>query len=453
MFKEVQNAYEILIDKSIPNFTRPDTGEFGDNDIVPYIKEEKTFIAGSGTTPLLNDKNIQDTLEDLSFEFDKNIKAGNYDNFFKVEDKTDFEKLIESAKYADPLNNLTEKQIAQKIEIAEKKYNGISNNVMEKAYLWKAEKAEAATIYIFSSIHEASFDKDDIFGDAIDNIIDKVDEVFTEVNAQNSLYDHISNNLDLDKKTYLGQDLKNKPSFQKPLLKPPLKYDLGFDDLSSKGYFKSANDFDLCKGMFIHDSFKPKSEINSQKNIVPRGIDDYIRDKAFAKLKPIRNLENSTIRKVAEEGTIKKFDRKAMLNYKNTHAAEYQKELSLFSDNYLMHVSPSQDELNDLNDESQISTIKRNLFWMEPILSNSSEEKKTSLVVCGSIHNAGKFGLPNLLASEGYTLVPLMKTPPTSKSTLIRDAFIGHGPTFFKSKAQSVEKPSEQNQPGSLKIK
>lgn len=62
---------------------------------------------------------------------------------------------------------------------------------------------------------------------------------------------------------------------------------------------------------------------------------------------------------------------------------------------------------------------KRNKYWMEDIL-NESKNGKSTFVACGAIHNCGKYGLPNLLASEGYTVTPIMKQPPVPTSSSIR---------------------------------
>ncbi len=76
--------------------------------------------------------------------------------------------------------------------------------------------------------------------------------------------------------------------------------------------------------------------------------------------------------------------------------------------------------LNKMNDAyrrySQIpDTVKGKAFvWLA--------EKKPISVVVGSAHHAGKYGIPNLLASEGYTLTPLLKIAPPRKSTLIYES-------------------------------
>jgi len=47
------------------------------------------------------------------------------------------------------------------------------------------------------------------------------------------------------------------------------------------------------------------------------------------------------------------------------------------------------------------------------------------------LHNEGPFGLPSLLAKEGYTVTPLMKRAPIAKSQQVRDLVLGRDRFFF----------------------
>lgn len=73
----------------------------------------------------------------------------------------------------------------------------------------------------------------------------------------------------------------------------------------------------------------------------------------------------------------------------------------------------------------------RNKLWIEKIVAVSAQQR-SSFVAVGARHNQGIFGLPNLLAHEGYTLTPLAKTAPPSTTWLLRQLAEGPPLTFFR---------------------
>ncbi|MBA2710361.1 MAG: DnaJ domain-containing protein [Tatlockia sp.] len=152
-------------------------------------------------------------------------------------------------------------------------------------------------------------------------------------------------------------------------------------------------------------------------------IDEFIVLKAHHREKELRPLENRLIRMTTMS--------EKLLNSINSNSFSFSeskiKELTrsyLTGSNFI--------SMNEtVTSELIKSAIKRNFFWMEDILSQSYH-RKTSLVVAGGAHNSGHYGLPNLLAYEGYKLTPLFKSAPTSKKVIIRNLVFGTNNLFFQ---------------------
>lgn len=339
--------------------------------IIALISEEKRNLSNTEYESLI--KNTEQSITDMSTTFytknenattrdSEEHKKTNLKDFFKS-----FTAVLERHNYKD--------RIHQQMEEAEKKFQHIDDNVTDKAFLWKAEKKGCAPIYIFGSMHDYSLDKEDYFGDAVNNTIDKVAVVFREI----------------------GQGYKSE----------------------------------------IQAEIDNESESHHKDN----SIDTFVTQKAHDRGKLVRELEDSVIREAAY-GT----EEYAKLLKKMEEEKYTKEDLLNLTENYMTHVSPLTCELSDTKDP----TARRNFVWMEKIVSVSEQENKPSLVVCGALHNSGKFGLPNLLANEGYTLTPLMKMAPTPRSTLIREMFTGEGAGFFNPQSKQQ---TEKEKPGSEDVK
>lgn len=241
---------------------------------------------------------------------------------------------------------MREEDILREIDKSLKKYGPIPHIITDKAFLWKAEKENCAPIYLFSTIHRSSMDNDDIFGDAIDNILDKVDTVFTEIS----------------------------------LVSP-------------------------IDAIRIHMGEMPEMDSS---------LDMFIAFRAYFRGKECLPLENSTVRNACKEET--------------DEDGDYDKIdmdiLDAIYKNYLTHIA------FETTEEEMLTTNKRSIYWMKHILVKSQYQSRPALVACGALHNMGRFGLPNLLASEGYTLSPLMKTMPTPRSSLPRMTLNNHSALF-----------------------
>src|SRR3990167_9565929 len=240
------------------------------------------------------------------------------------------------------LANLTANDIFTRYEQAKNSYQWIEHTVKDKAFLWKAEKENTGTIYLFSTIHQMSYEPLAIFGEALENIIDSV---FTEIDVS-----------------------------QNPCYKSPLNDRYWFDPKVMEIAARMGKELKPLENRFIIDTLDKPS--------------------AFAVF---------LNRIIQHEPAIDK----SMLD-KHT--------MEIFSSQYLMHVSDPKSELSNTMFDRLV--VKRNLFWSQDILTESNNNKST-LVVCGSLHNTGKFGLPNLLASVGYKLTPLMRTPPKLKRQML----------------------------------
>jgi len=134
--------------------------------------------------PEMKDSDCPLTKEELFSDFFKDIKPES-----KIKETYDV-NADRSNKIICPLSdaNLIKKQIQKNKE----KYSVLDNIEMDKAFLYIAEKTGCAPIYIFGTMHQFNFDDfKDIFGDALDNIIDRVDVVFTELNVKDSIHNQL----------------------------------------------------------------------------------------------------------------------------------------------------------------------------------------------------------------------------------------------------------------------
>lgn len=66
-------------------------------------------------------------------------------------------------------------------------YDDIENKMTDKSFLWVATKPGCAPIYLFGTMHRFSLDFDNYFRDVLENIIEKVDCVCTEVESKSDL--------------------------------------------------------------------------------------------------------------------------------------------------------------------------------------------------------------------------------------------------------------------------
>ena len=211
--------------------------------------------------------------------------------------------------------------------------------------------------------------------DIFDQVIDKVDVVCTEVESSGSCDPHMDAYIAI-KAHKRGKELK------------PLENELVVSSTMPPGHFE-----DLIKG--IKNKFKNRNLFITFSN---------------TNVEEIKKLKLTEI-----------FSRKS---------DEYTHEEKM----YLTYLVPPSHEMNEENKTIPLidSAIKRNFFWMPDMLLESNQKQKASLRNCGAAHNAGRYGLPNLLAYEGYTLRPLIKTAPVSKRSIIRNLVFGEGNTLFK---------------------
>ncbi|MBA3537697.1 MAG: DnaJ domain-containing protein [Tatlockia sp.] len=152
-------------------------------------------------------------------------------------------------------------------------------------------------------------------------------------------------------------------------------------------------------------------------------IDEFIVLKAHHSGKELRPLENKLIRMTTmSEKLLNSFNSNSN-SFSDSRIKELTRSYLTGSNSITMN--------GTVKSELIKSAIKRNFFWMEDILS-LSYKKKTSLVVAGGAHNSGDYGLPNLLAYEGYKLTPLIKSAPPSKKAIIRNLVFGTNNLFFQ---------------------
>ncbi|MEO8965301.1 MAG: hypothetical protein ABI370_11595 [Gammaproteobacteria bacterium] len=259
-----------------------------------------------------------------------------------------YEKNIKYLPYTDNFSHLDGESLKEKIHNAELHYQFLqdekTSRVTQKAFLWKAEKKGRPDIYIFNTMHGPAFDVENIFGDALDNILNKVAVVYTEIQG-----------------------------------------------------FQS-------------------SPINSDQS-----LDEIIAIKAASMGKKLKALEDEKIRNLTGCKPSE-----TILDY-----TERKAEIKKVGLQYLTHISPP-----EMNLEKNSSTAKRNMFWvMESLLI----EESTCLVAFGATHSSSKWGVPNLLAVEGYTLTPLMIITPTSRSEMVHRLFY-HDDNVFSADKNKLQK-------------
>jgi hypothetical protein len=173
-FKKINKAYEILTGKSMPSsFHQSQYNDFinpNENPMIPYGVSELTDNSDKGLIKAPENSNggiINNTSAKKSFKEQKRKYSVNIKSFL-----------------------LKEEIIKNKAKAREEKYKDTENKISKNHFLWVAKKEGCAPVYIFNTIHLLyGIDANDTFGDAFDNIIDKVDTVFTEVEMNLELED------------------------------------------------------------------------------------------------------------------------------------------------------------------------------------------------------------------------------------------------------------------------
>lgn len=253
--------------------------------------------------------------------------------------------------YSDNFSHFDFETLKEELHKAERHYQFLQNEKSpeyicnQKAFLWKAEKKGHPDIYIFNSIHRAEFDAENIFGDALNNVLDKVAVVYTEAQGIKSTATH----------SYLG-----------------------LDEMIAR------------KAAKMGKSLKALEDEKVYQHITQKRLD--------AIPTPLASIDN------------------------------IEQDIQL---QYLTNISYS---TSMMSEETQTELQKRNSFWM---INSILTEKNACLVVAGSLHSSGKWGLPNLLAVEGYTLTPQILKAPNSRSEMVYRVFY-HDRGLDQNKSQSV---------------
>lgn len=420
-FKEINHAYETLNpDKKNHAYQDGYHAEDGDDSSIVIYKEADQL--SYEPTLQLTDYDTH-KLENLFKKWSSRHYSDNTsdDLFSKFKDHSlPSLSLFNSSSLhynSNHLKDLDESTILKIIDAALQRYQNIPNQINEDAFLWVAKKKDCAPIYFYGTNHGAQCDFEDRFGDAFDNIMDKVDVVYTEIEEEKS-------NSDLHIKL---QDI----------MTPRIK-------------------------RLIEILYKSQTS---------QSIDNFIANKAAQHNKELRPLENQLVRNTAlkscnastnmQEKVTKLID-KAYKELDNKSESEMQSLTQQYLTNNTSFETKiyTNDEIKDYyktnyniilqDDKCEIITAflnkaaKRTLFWMKKVLSTSCEEKKSCLVAPGKAHITGPMGLPNLFAFEGYDVSPLMVKAPTSRKSIIRDMVFGQGPTLFK-QPQQINKTNEDS--------
>lgn len=240
-------------------------------------------------------------------------------------------------------SQMTADKVNEIIMLGIKKYKNSLERVQDRAYLWLATKPGNTPIYIFGTVHQMTESVDDIFGEVVKNLIDKVDHVFFEVKLR-------------------PQD---------------------FEMYKVNGYRYSSMDLVIAREATV-----------ANKKLFP--------------------LENEKTRVICHQNAHESVD-----SSPPQHPEHVRLQAMLMTRMYLD--DPAVTNFVPTRWPRQIAV--RNIFWMHSILNLTF---RPSLIVSGLRHCAGKYGLPNLLAAEGYQLTPLMKKIPTRKSQLVHEFAFGN---------------------------
>lgn len=169
------------------------------------------------------------------------------------------------------------------------------------------------------------------------------------------------------------------------------------------------------------------------------GLDFLVNTHAVQMSKQQKSLEDERVRRLAH-GAQYLEDAVAITNTIATNSALLEE----YSNEYLAKASISYDPRNDPL-IIEIGLKRRNVLWMERLLMESADQS-ASLAAVGALHNEGRFGLPNLLAHEGYTVTALVKTAPELKSALLKDAMQSGQTLFHASSSHMPQEPIDEFQ-------
>lgn len=360
--------------------------------------QQETRLPGESQTLSIDFKSdsldveeINNFSSDLKTKFDFTIiSKSNFDkNSFLFQEGQSFSQVVS---IYEPFSSLKADQVVKIIKAAISKYAKISHTIKDNAFLWKAEKEGCAPIYIFCSQHMATYNFLNVFGDAIKNILSQVELVCTEVT------------LDVDK---FPEPLKSKNG---KIVFEPDKL-IAYIAHQMKKKLKCLEDGNIRDVAYNFEAFTAEDKLVDKQ--VPSDCDNFLSQ-------DLKDSELSSEDMGSDIGFEKNIPQSAI--FKMVDIDEVVKYVDAFLDNfdyldkeckqYLTYVTKfSLDEMTrDAN---------RNFVWIDSIMAQS-RENIPALIVCGAVHSAGKYGLPNLLAHEGYTLTPVMKTAPILESTIPR---------------------------------
>jgi len=375
--QQINAAYHAL--------TNPEAEQQAENSFLEVItrltityKDESLIIIESGKSSYDIKKELLDYLhknlktkegtiqdQDLGDFYNQKLEKIDLTGLINIVAKNElfFDTTTKPTHFYNPYANLTDEQLMQKVDQAKSTYAEIKDLTTDKAFLWVAKKPGAADIFILGTCHVINKDPKDIFGDAIQNILQQVDIVFFEVKS------------DLQPTIQIG-------------------------DITLYCY-------DNIVAQMAFDIDKTVGFLETRETIERCGGENYL---ATAK-KALKALGKGE---------------------------------DILTQNFLTSITPP-----TLPSIHIIATENRNKFWLSTIL-EQSKENRPQLIVCGAAHNYQRYGLPNLLANEGYTLTPLMKTSPVPKSQQLRDAMYGNiaiRQMFLKPQLQNNSKKTEKDEP------
>lgn len=265
---------------------------------------------------------------------------------------------------------------------------GISENNITKydipmlvdktAFLWKAEKDGCGTVYLASLMHITPEDYLQRFSPFLNQMISYADRVYCEIKMDVYAYDI--------------HEVRNKKS-------------VGYSEFFSLE--KSDSEEEKVDIFYSTDRKFIQMAINQGKEI------SYLESEAIVSQMMKQTPEPAY-------GTEDYQKKSLRWNYEDAESIYFQSFLSINAP------------------EASPLTINRNIFWMSETILPDSRAGKNIVVGPGAGHNCGKYGLPNLLAVNGYRLTPLITSVPPHASEIVRELAFGRSPFSFLRKLHKI---------------
>lgn len=277
--------------------------------------------------------------------------------------------------------------------------NGINNKevsediVLENTLLWKVERSDIQTSFLFGTIHLLP-SKDFIISDKVQTAFELSDQIVME--------------LDMDDPSMQLEVMKNVTRKDTSTLDKALSDEdyQNLDQLLKQGFGVGAQVFNDWQPAMV-GTFLLKNYIEGE----PASYEVTFIEMADKKNKEILGLETpaeqlAIFHDIPYEDQIK--DLREMLNEEDKVKKIYAELISLYKDENLDGLHNFFMDYYDNPKQVEILLNKRNRSWVPKFESLSKDN--VSFFAVGAGHLSGTEGIINLLRKEGYTVSPILNS-------------------------------------------